>query len=704
MNNRLKEIFLSESLEHCKNILESANNLLDSNLRQNTIELIARYLHTIKGSSRMMGYKTFSNLIHTIEDKVKEMRNNQELIDETFVDFIKKVTKRLIDILNNIDNVSDSDINELIEKIKSINNFAEFGIDSDDKDVKDKKEKDDTELLKSNIYKIHEKDLNNHIQLLYNLVIGSEKGKYQSEKLIDAFSTFLDKVSNNLVNITDQKVKEFFSKLVSETYIAFTQIKMELLGDIQKLINESIYCHNNALEFKMFRFKDILEIIKNSTLEIAKELGKDIKFVVKGVEVKLDKDVLLKLQEPLIHILRNSVDHGIEKVSERLKSNKPPEGTILVECVSDGKYVKITIEDDGRGIDIEKIKKKAEAKGIDTKGMKDVEIAHLIFESSFSTKDSVSTLSGRGEGLSIVKEVLNELGGRVDIEFEKGKYSRFILNVPVSFMETDVLIFEYAGYRFALFENLIEHLVVLDEKSIFHSDNGFFYSINDKNYRFQYTSELLKCENDINNYIIFLNYRGNIFGITAKNIEGVVKRRLYKYDNFIEKQDYYSHLIFESEDTFIPMLDIEYIFEQISKIAPVKKIDKPSTTQIKKPKILLVEDSFATRELEKHILIANGFEVVEATNGKDALNIFNSRDDIELVISDIEMPEMDGFTLTKSIRTGMQNPNIPIILVSTLSDKESIEKGLRAGANYFITKSEFSGEDFINKIRGLLGV
>jgi len=702
MNNRLKEIFLSESLEHCNNILEASSNLLDINLRSQNLELIARYLHTIKGSSRMMGYKTFSNLIHAIEDKVKEAKSRDEIINESFVNFLKSITKKLIEILNSIDSYSDSDLNDLISQINNIKDFSSFYIQDKVEDNKHATEIIEKENIRSNIYKIHENDINALIQNLYSLLVNSEHIKNISNDFVTFFEDFLNKIKNNINFIENSKVKEILTNIVSDTYLNFTKKKLNLLENSQYLHNQADYCHKSALSFKMFEFKDIFDVIKNSTLEIAKELGKEIKFIIKGEDVKLDKDVLLKLQEPLIHILRNAVDHGIEKVSERIKNNKSPEGIIEIECISEGGNVKIVVKDDGRGIDIENIKKKADEIGIKTDKMADIEIAHLIFQPSFSTKRNVSDLSGRGEGLSIVKEVVNELGGRVDIDFEKGKFTKIILTVPVSFMEIDVLLFSYAGYQFAIFENLIERIEYLDEKRIFHSDNGTFYGFNGNNVKFQYTSDLLKCDNDSNNFIIFLNYRGNIFGITASNIFGIVKRRLYKYDDYIEKQAFFSHLIFETEDYFIPVLDVDYIFEQINKIVSIKKVAKVEIT--KRSKILLVEDSFATRELEKHILLANGFDVIEASNGKEALNIFNNRDDIDLIISDIEMPEMDGFTLTKSIRTGIQNPNIPIILVSTLSDKESIDMGLRAGANYFITKSEFSGEDFINKIKGLLGV
>ncbi|KAA0257083.1 response regulator [Deferribacter autotrophicus] len=701
MNKRLKEIFLSESIDNTVNIKSAASKLLDPKQQKDNLELIARYLHTIKGSSRMMGYKAFSSFIHAIEDKVKSMRNIPDKIDSSFINFLYSVADKIISILSDIDNVSDEEIESLTEEISKLQDFSSYSHTTNDKITSLPFEEDNSNLLKQNIYKIHEIELNQHLQNLYNMISKSENLFFLKSNIISLIESIFDNLKSLKSNIADEKYKNFIQNIIQTN-----EIKLHnLSNDLEKIITDikisSRINHETALSFKMLKFKEITQTLKESAKTLAAELGKDVKIIIKGEDIKFDKDILLKLQEPLIHLIRNSVDHGLETPAERIKKNKNPEGTIEIECIADKNYAKITIKDDGRGININKIRNRAKSLGYNVDDMSDNEVIYLIFQSSFSTKDKTTDISGRGEGLYIVKDVMNKVGGKIEIDHKTDLFTKFSLIVPVSFMETEVLIFHYAGLDFALFLNSIESIMTFDESKIIYSDNAMLYTVNDNAYKFSYTSDILNCENDLNNYIIFINYRGKIFGITAKDIKTNSKMKLYKYGGLVEHLKTYSHFIANYDGSVIPLIDLDYLYEKINQITPVKQITIEDTKE--RPKVLLVEDSFATRELEKHILLTAGFDVIEATNGKEALNIFNNRDDIKIIISDIEMPEMDGYTLTKQIRTGVKNPNIPIILISTLSDKESINKGLKSGANFFITKSQFSGEEFLDKIRSLIG-
>ncbi|MGA1846997.1 hybrid sensor histidine kinase/response regulator [Deferribacter abyssi] len=702
MNKRLKELFLSESIDNAVNIKSATSKLLDPKHQKSNLELIARYLHTLKGSSRMMGYKTFSNLIHVIEEKVKQINNSPNKINSNFINFLYSVSDKIISILSDIDNVADEEIESLTKEILKMQDFSSYSTTDHDKTTYFPFDEENKSLLKQHIYKIHETELNQHLQSLYNMISKSENLSLLKNDIVSLVESMLNNLKSLKSNIGDEKYKNFIQNIIKTNEIKLNKLS----NDLEKIITEiKTNCrinHENALSFKMLKFKEITDTLKESAKTLAAELGKEADIIIKGEEIKFDKDILLKLQEPLIHLIRNSIDHGLETPGERIKKNKNPKGTIEIECLADKNYAKITIKDDGRGIDIKKIRNKAKSLGYEVGEMSDKELIYLIFQPSFSTKNNTTNISGRGEGLSIVKEVMNKIGGKIEIDYKPGLFTKFSLIFPVSFMETEVLIFKYANLDFALFLNHIKSIITFDESRIIYSNNTMLYTVNNNAYKFSYTSDILNCENDLNNFIIFIDYRGKTFGITAKDIKTNSKMKIYKYSGLIENLKTYSHFIANFDGSVIPLIDIDYLYEKINQTTPMRQTTIDDTKE--RPKVLLVEDSFATRELEKHILLTAGFDVIEATNGKEALNIFSNREDIKIIISDIEMPEMDGFTLTKNIRTGIRNPNIPIILISTLSDKESINKGLKCGANFFITKNKFSEEEFLDKIRSLIGV
>ncbi len=434
---------------------------------------------------------------------------------------------------------------------------------------------------------------------------------------------------------------------------------------------------------------------------------------IKGGETELDKAIIDELRDPLLHILRNAVDHGIESPADRVKRNKPRVGTIFLNAYQQGQQVVIEVSDDGGGIDIEVVRKEAVKRNLITEenvwGLSEDQIYQFLFVPGFSTKSEVTEISGRGVGLDVVREKMLKLKGIVEVRSIWGKGAKFIMKVPLTLGITESLFAACGSETFALpVENVVETIRINPEE--IRSVEG-------------------KEAITVRNQIMPLLRLNDIFGLPQRGIlekkffpvvvvQSVEKRIAILVDQLIGRQEIVRKNLGEplknirgvsgatilGDGRVILILDIPQIIDS-SEGGIIKRPEikgKPPAQAKKRKTILLAEDALTTAMLEKNILESSGFSVVIARDGQEALEK-SQQEKFDLVITDILMPKMDGFELTGRLKKDNLYKDVPIIIVTTRESDTDKRRGLEAGADAYILKSEFTSEGLLETIERLLG-
>jgi two-component system chemotaxis sensor kinase CheA len=277
------------------------------------------------------------------------------------------------------------------------------------------------------------------------------------------------------------------------------------------------------MKVRMIPLERVFSRLPRMVRDLSTELGKEINFVIKGQETELDRTVIDELGESIVHLLRNAVDHGIEDKQDRINAGKSPEGNITVTAYQEGNKAVIKVEDDGRGIDIEKIKKKAANKGIKIEGMSDADIINLIFMEGFSTSDKVTDISGRGVGMDIVRTKVTSIGGSIDVRSEIGKGTVFIVYLPLTLSIIQALLVKVAKEAFAISLGFIEKVISIDKNDIKYSNGREVIVYRDEIIRVVRLSQKLGLDDtvkDSGGYIVIVRVGDKKVGLMVDSLIG----------------------------------------------------------------------------------------------------------------------------------------------------------------------------------------
>lgn len=337
-----------------------------------------------------------------------------------------------------------------------------------------------------------------------------------------------NKQSDNQFIRVDLERLDKFMNLVSELVIYRTRLEDiagrnnireidEPLNHVGQLTSE---LQKLVLNIRMQPLSVVLNRYPRMVRDLSKEMGKEINFTIEGEETELDKTVVSEIGEPLVHLIRNAVDHGIETVEERIKKGKSKEGNINLTAYLEGDKVVIIVEDDGKGMSPDVIKKSAELKGINTENMSEKDYLNLIFHNGFSTAKEVTDISGRGVGMNVVREKIYEIGGEISVESEIDKGSKFIIKLPLTLSIIQTLMVEVGKEKFAIPLSIIDRLLEMDESLIKETHNKEVYLYNEKIMPLIRLSEKFEIDIEENNNIVVVTIEDNQYGIVVSNLIG----------------------------------------------------------------------------------------------------------------------------------------------------------------------------------------
>ena len=543
-----------------------------------------------------------------------------------------------------------------------------------------------------------------------------------------------DWVRDNLVNrlTFDEPATQGAEALVPlQTLQQGTEDRLDQLGALLKQLRTTAYedsaqletlsneLESGILKLRQLPLSSLFSLFPRMVRDLAKQQEKTINFVVEGGDTQADKRILEEMKAPLTHLIRNAIDHGIEAPSERIAMGKPPTATIWLKAHQRGSHIDIEVVDDGRGLSLESIKRTAVRQGIRTDAdlakMSVEQIQNLIFMPGFSTRTAITEISGRGVGLDVVRVNVEHLKGTIHVQSSpaQGCAFRFTLNTSLATASALIVAINHTPYAIPI--EFVDVMMRVDRKEIFTLEGRPTINLQGQPLSIAWLSDLLEMP---------VSAAARTISIPKQAIPCIVLKagseRLGLFvDELIDQQDIvlkpHSKLLKRvrniSGATILGAGEVCMVLSPQDLIKSVQgSAQEPIATNlatnweltVTKPKVLLVEDSIPIRTQVRRILEGAGYQVTTAVDGLDGLDKLEQEGAFDAVVSDVEMPNLDGLGLTSRIREETKYENLPIVLVTTLAQDDDKRRGTDAGANAYITKGDFDQSLLIDTLRRLI--
>jgi two-component system chemotaxis sensor kinase CheA len=463
----------------------------------------------------------------------------------------------------------------------------------------------------------------------------------------------------------------------------------------------------------MLPFSSLLETFPKIVRDLARDKEINVEFHVSGADIEIDRRILDEMKDPFIHLIRNSIDHGIETPEIRASRKKSPAGSISISVNRiEGNKAEILFSDDGNGIDEEKVRLAARKAGhitaSDEKEESNENFSTLLFLSGVSTSEFVTDLSGRGLGLAIVRENIEKLGGSVDVTDTRcGVGTTFRMVIPLTRATFRGIRIRVSENEFIVPVSAVEHVFSADEEDLFFVKGKRVINYGDISMQLISLGDIfmLPCKKDESTKINILVVSSGTLKV-AMAVQEVMDEEevlVRSMDVRLASVRYFNGAAVLGSGRVIPVIDVSAIIKTASakKNIPVPQEIGPPTPADEQKSVLVVEDSITSRMLLKNILESAGFKVVTANDGIDGFSKLPGHS-IDLVVSDVDMPRMNGFDLTAKIKTDKRYAEIPVVLVTALESSEDKKHGIDVGADAYIIKSSFDQSNLIEVIERLV--
>ena len=698
-----KNLFKSDYISEAREILDSLDDIAieASKEKRNSkcLTEILRLLHTLKGSSRMMEYVQIEKVVNHLETVFKNIQSNQTEISSKIIQLLMGVNNLIHKVIDSIEDGSDGTFEQYEEVIHNIDlaaetenfvtDFSTTKEDLEDSEQKEINEDDDAEQISGENSEFFRDSQTIKVQI----------------SQIDSILQSLDKLIMRQI-----KLKNEIEFLKSKSDASDFQEFQELSENISVLENQSVDIQKNIISLRMLPFDMILRPIKRSIVAEALKTGKNINFDIPQSEITIDKSILEKLPAILIHLVRNSIDHGIETKEERVKLGKPETGTISISVSQVSNRIFVNVKDDGHGIDYEKIRAKAlrlfPDKESELLAAEETDLLQFIFTSGFSTKDEQTELSGRGIGLDVVRSEMDKLKGKISVRTELNKGTDFELSLPASLATQDGLFVSVSDTSYLILSHYIREIITVNKEDFLQLQHGPVLNVHNELVPvFDFDIINAKSKKQVNTRteisVVILEYLNKKIGIIVDKILHYGTVVIKPVPPLLKDFNALQGVVFDENYRIIPVLNIP---DTIRRFKIVNVYDIKNLEVHKMPKIhsvLIVDDSHTTRHIEQIILEAENYNVSTAVDGIDALEKMKQYK-FDLVVTDVKMPRMDGFVLLHNMRHKEELKNIPVIMVSSVFESDTLEKARNLGAQGYIVKSDFERESLTAKVKELL--
>ena len=691
MNNDDMQELVQDFLVETNEIIENLDHdLVELESNQNDLELlnkIFRGAHTMKGSSSFLGFNKLADLTHHAEDILNKLRKGEMVVTREIMDTLLEFVDKTKQIISDIENGTDTaDVASVINDLK---------LASEGKLVGKKPAAASAPAAQASA----------PAQAARKAAPKQEAKQHQATQVEQTIRVDVSRL-DSLVNLVGELVlsRNRLSQIAGELENKFeNEYLVEQLLDVTSAIGmNTTELQLAIMKTRMIAIGKVFNKFPRVVRDIARDTGKEIELIISGEETELDKQVIESIGDPLLHMIRNSCDHGVETPEVRVAKGKPRTGTVLLSAYHEGNHVVIEIKDDGAGMDPDKLKRKAIEKGVITldeaNNMDDKQAFGLIFKAGFSTAEKITNISGRGVGMDVVRNNIEKLNGIITIDSKINEGSTFFLKLPLTLAIIQALLVEVAGETFAIpLASVVETVRITNEE--IHSFEGReVLKLRDRVLslvRLDEAFALDELEQD-EIYVVVVALAEKQLGFIVDKLIGQEEIVIKSLGEYLGGNPGIAGATITGDGRVRLILDVSGVIEVAQnmprRIRNVKKLagNRRSAVQAQAKKtnaikVLICDDSSTDRKICKKVLESQDWiETVEAPSAKDALNILDRDKGIDLIISDIMMPDMDGFRLSRSIRE--KGYEVPIIAVSARMEPSDRKKISASGINAFVQK------------------
>ena len=715
---------------------------------EEVIEIIFREVHSLKGASRAVNLTDIEKICQSMESIFASLKSGKIILSPGLIKLLFGSVDLIQKLLSNssMEKSTEYDLltTELMLQLEKgakgeiITNLTNVIIKNENESANAEKG-----LLSSNTVRIPTAKLDSLLLQAEELIPSTLSFRQSAVDLKNIFEDIISferqfsklptkTLNGNLKNQTQNNNRDVSISLQENETVKlkdFAQQSNEFIKSIGNKLNTLLKRAEQEQYALRGRVTNLLEGIKNSLMmpfssiveqypniirKMAIENGKEIELVIQGEMIEVDRRILEEMKDPLLHLIRNCIDHGIEKPEERKLKKKYSKGTITLSIThKEGNKFEILISDDGAGISLDKVKSAALKLGVITSEeinkMEEKEVLSLIFRSGISTSSIITDISGRGLGLAIVRDTVEKLNGIISIETKQNEGTTFRIILPLKLANFLGVLVRSNEYLFIFPSSGIERVMRLNEKLIITIENKEAIQVEGQTISLVRLKDVMELPQVISKQIE-KGMHSVIVNIDKKRIAFLVDEILDEQEVLIKnfnkpllrvKNILGATILGNGE--LVPVINLQDLIKsslQIKNdIAPVKTaISSPAQEETIRKSILLAEDSITARALLKNILEGAGYNVKTAVDGIDAFTQLRENN-YDIVVSDVEMPRMNGFDLTVKIRSDDKLSDLPVILVTALNSREDREKGIDAGANAYIVKSSFDQSNLLEVIK-----
>lgn len=717
-DKELRDLFKIESEEHIGKLEDGFLRLEKEPKNQPLLEEVFREAHSLKGAARMLGLTGIQDISHSIEDILGNATKGKTVLKSETIDRLYKGLDAIKNLVQEAltGEKSEVDVKEVLDFISGVKEVPKEK-KSKVQIPKSEIEESEIEKLKIGEFKIETvrvdtKRLDTLMTQVGELSVTKGRVSHRNEEIEDIIGELeeLEKSSEWSVRSTEIKSK-------------LQNLKSKIGEDSSRLSFIADELEDGVYKIRLLPMSTIFSIFPRMVRDMARERLKDAKLIIEGGDTKADKRIIEDMKDPLMHMIRNAIDHGIEAPDERERIGKARIGSIILRAYQTSSNVVIEVKDDGKGLDIETIKNTALRQKIYTKdelsAMTPSQIQYLIFVSGFSTSPVVTDVSGRGIGLDVVRANVEGLKGNIHVESTAGEGCTLRIKLPITLATIRVLIVGINGMKCAVPVEYVQTSLFITKDDIFTIEGCDTIVFDGQPISVAKISELLEVhgsefgdgsdkskiqisKSKIKKFpCIILSVGNDRLGVIVDELIDEQEIVIKPQSRILRRVRNVSGATILGTGEVCTVLSPQDMIKTVRKREAPQPTEKPSEEIERKKSILLVEDSITTRTQERRILVGAGYEVIEAMDGVDALNKLGTKQ-FDAVVSDILMPNMDGLTLTKKIREDRKYSELPVILVTSLASDEDRKKGLEAGANAYIAKPAFDQQLLLETLKRLI--
>jgi chemosensory pili system protein ChpA (sensor histidine kinase/response regulator) len=482
-----------------------------------------------------------------------------------------------------------------------------------------------------------------------------------------------------------------------------------LLGRQQRLTRDA---QDNLMHIRMVPVSNIVNRLDRTVRSVSNKLGKKVDLVIKGEGTELDKTVLEEITDPLLHLIRNALDHGVESPEARKAAGKPEKATLQIEALNQGTQVTIRVSDDGGGLDLAKIRKLAVNRGMikEDQELTQEEMRSLIFLPGFSTADKLTDVSGRGVGMDVVREAVQRLKGSISVDSEQGQGSTFTVHLPTTLAVSRALLIESNGLTFAIPMQAIQQILRLDPANVSVVGSQPIINLGDRTVRLKEMASHLQLRSEDKNAfaatkpLLLIRTGDDEMAITVDDVIGGQDIVVKTLGDHLASVPGLIGATVAGDGTVIPILDpSDLVGQEIAQRATTSFANSSEVATVDRRRTaMVIDDSISVRRVTTNLLRSSGWDVLSGKDGVDALEVLETAETPpEVFLCDMEMPRMDGIELIGRLRNQEEFRNTPIVMVTSRAGEKHRKMASDAGANEHVVKP-FNDDQLITLITRLV--